>query len=223
MITAIEDYFAKGCGRCDRFATPTCSTRQWAEGLADLRAICQAVGLAETLKWGHPCYMHAGRNIAVIGVIKGDFRLSFFNAALMEDPAGVLERPGPNTGIAAMIRMTSQAQARALAPTIRAYLMEAMNDAAAGIVAPKPPAAFVLPDELIEALDADPELADAFHALTPGRQRSYVINLSSARASATRTARIAKFRAQIIAGKASRNCKAEAGFSTAPNWGKLAQ
>ncbi len=100
-----------------------------------------------------------------------------------------------------MIGMTSQAQSRALAPTIRAYLMEAMNYAAAGIVAPKPPAAFVLPDELIEALDVDPDLADAFHALTPGRQRSYVINLSSAKASATRTARIAKFRAQIIAGK----------------------
>ena len=64
MITDPGDYFAKGCGRCDRFATPECSTRRWAAGLAALRRICLEAGLTETAKWGHPCYMHAGRNIA---------------------------------------------------------------------------------------------------------------------------------------------------------------
>ncbi len=201
MITAIEDYFTQGCGRCARFATPDCSTQRWAAGLADLRRICLDAGLTETVKWGHPCYMHAGRNIAVIGAFRDDFRLSFFNAALLQDKAGVLERPGPNTRHASMIRMTAPAMVTELEGVIRAYLREAMDYAASGKTAPKAAADLVLPDELVEALDADPELAEAFHGLTPGRQRSYVIALSSAKAAATRIARIAKFHAKIIAGK----------------------
>lgn len=70
MITDIKDYFAKGCGRCERFSTPSCSARRWANGLSDLRRICLEVGLVETVKWGHPCYMHAGRNIAIIGATR---------------------------------------------------------------------------------------------------------------------------------------------------------
>jgi uncharacterized protein YdeI (YjbR/CyaY-like superfamily) len=86
MITAIEDYFAKGCGRCERFDTAACSTKRWALGLAELRRICLAAGLAETVKWGHPCYMHAGRNVAIVGALRDDFRLSFFAGALLRDP-----------------------------------------------------------------------------------------------------------------------------------------
>lgn len=201
MITAIEDYFTQGCGRCPRFATPDCSTRRWAAGLARLRRLCLDAGLTETVKWGHPCYMHAGRNIAVIGAFRDDFRLSFFNAALLEDRSGVLERPGPNTRHASMIRMTAPAMVAELEGVIRAYLSEAMSHAAAGKKTPKEAADIMLPDELVEALDADPELAEAFHGLTPGRQRSYVIALSSAKAAATRVARIAKFRDRILAGK----------------------
>lgn len=74
MVTDIEDYFSKGCGRCDRFATPDCATRTWQEGLSALRRICRDMGLRETVKWGHPCYKHAGRNIAIIGALRGDFR-----------------------------------------------------------------------------------------------------------------------------------------------------
>jgi uncharacterized protein YdeI (YjbR/CyaY-like superfamily) len=166
-----------------------------------LRRICLDAGLTETVKWGHPCYMHAGRNIAVIGAFRDDYRLSFFNAALLKDGAGVLERPGPNTRHGAMIRTTAPAMVADLEGVLRAYLREAMEYAAAGKTAPKEAADIVLPDELVEALDADPELTEAFHGLTPGRQRSYVIALSSAKAAATRIARIAKFRAKIIAGK----------------------
>lgn len=119
MITEIEDFFTKGCGRCDRFATPDCSVRQWQPGLIALRQICLDAGLSETVKWGHPCYMHAGRNIAILGAFRGDFRLTFFNAALLQDPAGVLERQGPNTRHPDMIRFTENAQVAALAPTNR--------------------------------------------------------------------------------------------------------
>lgn len=201
MITAIEDYFAQGCGRCPRFATPDCATRQWAGGLRDLRQICRTQGLAETVKWGHPCYMHAGRNIAIIGAFRGDFRLTFFNGALMKDPDAVLEKQGPNARHPGMIRFTDTAQVAAVEPIIRAYLVEAMGYAQAGITAPKDDSDIDLPDELVTALDSDPALAEAFGALTRGRQKSYVINLNGAKTTATRTARIAKFRAHILAGK----------------------
>ena len=201
MITDIEDFFSKGCGRCERFATPACSANRWHAGLTALRAICRSVGLVETVKWGHPCYMHAGRNIALIGALQGDFRLNFFNAALMKDPDGLLERQGPNTQHPDSIRFTASGQVDERAASIRAYLQEAMAYADAGTLPVKVPQALELPDELVEAMDADPELAEAFHRLTPGRQRSYVIHLSSAKTVATRVSRIAKARQGILAGK----------------------
>lgn len=201
MITDIEDFFTKGCGRCDRFATPDCSTRLWAEGLAALRKLCLQAGLTETVKWGHPCYMHAGRNIVIMGAFRGDFRLTFFNAALMKDPDGVLERQGPNTRHPDAIRFTDNAQVEAMAPTILRYLAEATGYAEAGVKPPKDDSTPDLPGELVEALDADPELAEAFHRLTPGRQKSHVLNIGGTKTPATRMARIAKLRPKILAGK----------------------
>lgn len=201
MITDIEDFFTRGCGRCARFDTPDCSTKRWQQGLADLRRICLAAGLEEHVKWAHPCYMHAGRNIAIIGAFRGDFRLTFFKAALMKDPEGALVKQGPNSQHADMLCFTDKAQPAAMEATIIAYLKEAMGYAEAGIVPEKTVRELDWPDELTEALDSDPELAEAFHTLTPGRQRSYLFNLGQAKQPATRIARIEKFRDKIIAGK----------------------
>lgn len=201
MITNIEDWFTKGCGRCERFATPACSTRLWISGLNDLRRICRDVGLEETVKWGQPTYMHAGRNIAIFGAFRGDFRLTLFRGALLKDPEGVLEKQGPNARHADAFRFTDVAQVAAMEPTIRAYLKEAMGYAEAGLEPPKERTELDPPDELTEALDADPELAEAFHALTPGRQKSYVFHLRSAKKPETRFARIEKARDKILAGK----------------------
>lgn len=201
MITDVEDFFTKGCGRCERFATPDCSTRQWIDGLNELRSICRQAGLRETVKWAHPCYMHKDRNIAIIGAFRGDFRLTFFNAALMKDPHGIMDRQGSNTRHPDMIRFTDNAQVGLMKDAILAYLQEAMAYAGAGVKPPKTASTVDLPDELVDALDEDPELAEAFQNLTPGRQKSYVINLASASKPETRRARIAKFRSHIIAGK----------------------
>lgn len=201
MIAHPDDFFARGCGRCDRFDTEACATRIWAEGLARLRSICRSAGLEEAVRWGQPCYRHAGRNIAIIGAYRDRFVLGFFNAALLTDPDGVLEKPGPNTQHANTIRFTDADGVSALAPTILAYLAEASAHAAAGRTPPRSRAAPDLPEELTEALDADPDLAEAFHALTPGRQRSYVIALGNAKTAETRRRRIAKFAEKIMAGK----------------------
>jgi uncharacterized protein YdeI (YjbR/CyaY-like superfamily) len=201
MITDPEDFFTKGCGRCERFATPDCSTRRWIDGLNHLRRICLDMGLEETVKWAHPVYMHAGRNIALFGAFRTDFRLSFMNPGLLKDTEGVLEPNGPNSATPSMIRFTDVAQVGQLEPVIRAYLRQLMNHAEAGTKATKADREIDVPEELTEALDADPELAEAYHALTPGRQKSYLFALNQAKQSATRTARIEKFRGRILAGK----------------------
>lgn len=201
MITEIEDYFARGCGRCARFDTPACSARKWQAGVAALRSICLSEGLSEAVKWGHPCYMHAGRNIAVIGALQGDFRLSFFNAALMSDPFGVLERQGPNTRHPDAIIFTDFPQVIAREAAIRACLAEAKAHAEAGRTAPRDETEPDLPPELADALDSDPALAEAFYDLTRGRRRSYVLALSSAKQPETRRRRIEGYRDRIFAGR----------------------
>ena len=201
MITDPAEFFTKGCGRCDRFATPECTTRRWLSGIERLRALCLEAGLSEVAKWGHPCYMRGERNIAMIATLIGDFRLHFFEPGLMKDPAGILVANGPNARRPSIVRFTANEQVAELEPVLRAYLQEAIGYADQGLRQPKEEVELELPDELVEALDADPELAEAFHALTPGRQRSYVFAINSAKQSATRVARIAKFREKILSGK----------------------
>lgn len=201
MITAPDAFYAHGCGRCARFQTEECSARIWQAGLSALRGICLAAGLSETAKWGHPCFTHAGRNIAMIGAFRGDFRLTFFNAALLEDPEKILEKPGPHSQSASLIRFQDDAAPERLKPVILAYLEEAKGYAERGVVPARTEAEFDLPVELSDALDADSELAEAFAALTKGRQRSYVIALASAKTTETRIRRIERFRERILAGK----------------------
>jgi uncharacterized protein YdeI (YjbR/CyaY-like superfamily) len=201
MITDVAVFFESGCGRCDRFATPECSTKFWHEGLENLRRICGDMGLSEHAKWGHPCYMHAGRNIVIFGAFREDFRMTFFHAALMKDPHGVLIGQGPNSQHPDCFKFTDNTQVVANEAIIREYLAEAMGYAEQGIKPPKVERDLDLPDELVEALESDPELSAAYYSLTPGRQRSYIFALNSAKTSATKVARIIKYRDKILAGK----------------------
>lgn len=201
MITEIDDYFARGCGRCNRFDGPDCSVHSWAEPLAGLRAICRAAGLEEVVRWGHPCYRHADQNIALIGAFRTDVRLTFFHAALMKDPEKVLERPGPNSRQPNMIRFMASRHPVDMNDVLLAYLNEAKAMAEAGVRPPRHLSEIAVPADLLEALDDDPLLAEAFHRLTPGRQRSYVIQLSSSSNPVTRATRIERFRPKILDGK----------------------
>lgn len=133
MITDIKDYFDKGCGRCERFGTSDCSIRRWSAGLQDLRRMCVAEELVETVKWGHPCYMSHNRNIVILGAFREDFRLTFFNAALMKDPRKLLQKQGANTRHPDMIRFTQNAQPPEIETVIRSYLREAIGYAKSGL------------------------------------------------------------------------------------------
>ncbi|MBV7380497.1 YdeI/OmpD-associated family protein [Maritimibacter dapengensis] len=201
MITDIEDYFTRGCGRCDRFDTPDCSIQLWTGGQNKLREICLDMGLSEHVKWAHPCYMHADRNIALMGAFREDFRFTFLNGSLLKDPEGVLKPGGPNSRISNVLYFTDNDGPARMEETIRAYLAELMDHAERGTKPPKLETVVEMPDELIEALDGDPELAEAFYDLTPGRQKSYAFNLNQAKKPETRFARIEKFRPKILAGK----------------------
>lgn len=174
---------------------------RWARGLAGLRRIARDLGLVETVKWGHPCYMHAGRNLVLFGALREDMRLGFFNAALLTDPEGLLSKSGPNTRHPDCMRFFHNEDVGAKEQSIRRYLREAMDYAERGIKPVKEAQEIELPEELTEAMEADAELAEAFGRLTPGRQRSYVIALAGAKKPETRVARILKYRPHILAGK----------------------
>lgn len=204
MITEAEDFFTRGCGRCARFDSPDCAAWRWRAGLLALRDLCLGMGLSEAVRWAHPTYRHAGRNIALLGAMRGEFRLNFMDAGLLDDNAGLLERQGPNCAVPGSLRFTDAERVAALAPAIRDFLRQLMDHAEAGRKPPAhPPAAALteMPEELQAALEGDPALAAAFAALTPGRQRSYLLALNGARQSATRHARIVRFRPRILAGK----------------------
>jgi uncharacterized protein YdeI (YjbR/CyaY-like superfamily) len=201
MITDVATYFEKGCGRCPRFDMPDCSTRSWHQGLSDLRKLCLEEGLVEVVKWGHPCYMHCSRNIAILGAFRSNFRLSFFNAALMKDPHRILQKSGPNTRDAGCLIFTANEEPSAKASVIRAYLQEAMGYAEAGIRPRKTAETLEVSGVLAEMLAADPDMHAAFHALTRGRQRSYIMQVNAAKRDETKRARIARYREKILRGK----------------------
>jgi uncharacterized protein YdeI (YjbR/CyaY-like superfamily) len=199
MITDIEDFFRLGCGRCARFATADCSVQRWQAGLLGLRAICVGEGLVEVVKWGHPVYMHAGRNVAIMGAFRGEFRITFMNAGLLADPDGRLERQGPNSHVADALKFRDEAEVRA--EVVQGFLRQAMGFAAAGVKAERVVTELDLPEELLAALDDDPVLAEAWAALTPGRQKSHVLMIVGGKASTTRAGRVVKLAPRILAGK----------------------
>jgi uncharacterized protein YdeI (YjbR/CyaY-like superfamily) len=179
-------------------------SQKWPDEMAALRDVLLACGLAEEIKWGKPCYSRNGNNIVILQEMKDFLALMFFKGALLKDPAGVLEGQGPNSRSALRICFTSVADISRLAPTITAYVAEAIDVEAAGLqVAPAPE--LVLVDELRTRLDRDPALKAAFEALTPGRRREYNLHFADAKQAKTREDRVEKCAPKILAGKGFRD------------------
>ena len=179
----------------------------WGGALADLRALLRSCGLEETVKWRQPCYTDEGRNIALLSADARGPVVSFFLGALLSDPAGVLEQPGPHTRSARTLRAPDPDAVARHAPALRAFVAEAVALARAGRAVPPPdPDALVLVDALQDALAADLAFAEAFAALTPGRRRAYNLIVGQAKRPATRAARVEKYRDRIHAGKGPHDC-----------------
>lgn len=202
MNPEVDLYLAKGCGRCPLWRTPECKVHPWQEELATLRPILLDTELTEELKWKVPCYTFEGNNIAIMSAFKEYCSLSFFKGALLKDPEGILEKPGEHTQAGRLIRFTDVQKIGALEPVIKAYIAEAIEVEKAGLdVEYKKVSDFDVPDELVDIFEEDPQFQEAFDALTPGRQRGYLLHFSGAKQAKTRRSRIEKYRDQIFDGK----------------------
>lgn len=201
MNPKIDDYLAEGCGRCPLGGTPDCKVHAWQTELKLLRDLVLACGLTEELKWKMPCYTLDGRNIVMVSALKECAQISFFKGALLTDSAGILEKPGENSQAARVVRFTSSKAVRQASATLKKYIGQAIQIEQAGLkVDFQAKTELVLPDELSRKLDSLPALRAAWEALTPGRQRGYVLYFSSAKQSATRESRIDKCAPRILEG-----------------------
>jgi uncharacterized protein YdeI (YjbR/CyaY-like superfamily) len=201
MNPKIDDYLAEGCGRCPLGGTPDCKVHAWQTELKLLRDLVLACGLTEELKWKMPCYTLDGRNIVMVSALKECAQISFFKGALLTDSAEILEKPGENSQAARVVRFTSSKAVRQASATLKKYIGQAIQIEQAGLkVDFQAKTELVLPDELSRKLDSLPALRAAWEALTPGRQRGYVLYFSSAKQSATRESRIDKCAPRILEG-----------------------
>ena len=180
------------------------ASEQWPEEIRALRPLLLATGLDEEIKWGKPCYSHGDANIAIVQEFADNLALMFFKGILLDDPAGVLEEVGPNSHAARRMMFTSVEDVEAHRDVVTAYVEAAIAVEDAGTEVPPRPEEELAP-ELAERLAEDPELADFFDELTPGRQREYNLHVSGAKQSSTRERRVEAIVPRILEGKGLRD------------------
>jgi len=175
--------------------------KRWSAEFAALRQLCLASGLNEELKWGQACYDLDGGKVVLIHGFKDYCALLFMKGVLLQDPKGMLIQQTKNVQSARQIRFTSVADIDERKATVAAYIREAIALEKSGKKVPmKSAVAFEVPPEFQERMDDDPRLAEAFHALTPGRQKGYLLYFAGAKQSKTRTARVEKHAPRILRG-----------------------
>jgi uncharacterized protein YdeI (YjbR/CyaY-like superfamily) len=175
---------------------------KWQKELEKMRTIPLACGLDEKLKWGCPCYTHNESNVVLIHVFKDYCAFLFFKGALLNDPAGILVQQTKNVQAARQIRFTNVKEIVKMEKTIKAYIYEAIEVERAGLqVKMKKTTEFNMPEEFEKKLNKSAALKKAFYALTPGRQRGYLLYFSSAKQEKTRVERVEKYVKHILAGK----------------------
>ncbi len=175
---------------------------KWQKEQEQLRKIALACGLNEELKWGCPCYTFDGNNIVLIHAFKEYCAFLFFKGALLHNADGLLIQQTENVQSARQIRFTNVKEITKLAPVLKAYIYEAIEVEKAGLkVKLKKPSQFAVAEEFQKKLDKMPALRKAFEALTPGRQRAYLLHFSSPKQSKTRESRVEKYLQQILDGK----------------------
>ncbi|NJK97632.1 MAG: hypothetical protein HC905_24430 [Bacteroidales bacterium] len=195
----VDKYLIDGCMRCKYGGTPQCKVNNWNEELETLRQIVLDTGLKEEIKWGVPVYTHNGRNIVSVTALKESANISFFKGALLADQEKILSQQG-NLQSDRIAKFTNVNEIKKIKDVLRSYVAEAIAIEESGKKVefrknPEP-----MPDELLQALEEDPALKKAFYALTPGRQRGYIIYFSQPKQSQTKVGRIEKYKQQIYNG-----------------------
>jgi uncharacterized protein YdeI (YjbR/CyaY-like superfamily) len=175
--------------------------KRWSGEFAALRQLCLGSGLNEALKWGQACYDLDGVNVVLIHGFKDYCALLFMKGALLKDPKGILIQQTKNVQAARQIRFASLADINTQKAAVKAYLREAIAVEKSGArVEMKSAAQFDVPEEFLKRLEDDPKLDEAFHRLTPGRQKGYLLHFAGAKQSATRAARVEKHVPRILKG-----------------------
>ncbi len=175
-------------------------TKEWQDEIRTLRLMLLDCGLEEVLKWGKPCFMFEGSNVAIIQPFKKHCSLMFFKGALIQDTYGLLRSQGRNTQSAMRLEFTHKDQIDK--GVVQGYVDQAIAVEKAGLkVDFEAKRELEFPEELTRILNNDSQLENAFHALTPGRRRGYILHFAGAKQSKTRTARIEKCIPRILAGK----------------------
>jgi len=176
--------------------------KNWKEEFEKLRAIILDCGLAEELKWGSPCYTFEKRNVVLIHGFKEYCALLFFKGALLKDANGILIKQTANVQSARQIRFKSVREIVKMKNVLKDYINEAIEVEKSGLkVNFKKTSEFSIAEEFQNKLDESTALKKAFRALTPGRQRAYLLYFSAPKQSKTRESRVAKCMPQILAGK----------------------
>lgn len=183
------------------------ANQAWQAELRELRAIVLACHLTEELKWRIPCYTFQGANVVLLSALKEYCAISFPKGALLKDPKQILARPGENTRAARLIRFIEVREITQIESTLKAYIQEAIELEKSGQkVDFTEDRELDVPAEFQASLDSNPALSAAFEALTPGRQRAYLLHFSGAKQSSTRQARVEKYVERILAGKGINDC-----------------
>jgi uncharacterized protein YdeI (YjbR/CyaY-like superfamily) len=202
MNPLVDQYLLDGCGRCKLGGTPQCKVHNWTAPLIEMRRIVLAGGFTEERKWGMPTYTWKGKNVVMVTAFKDNCVISFFKGALLSDPKNLLVMPGENSQAVRFLRFTDVKQVLKQEADIKKFLKEVIQLEESGKkVASKKADEMEVPAELTNAFKKSAALKKAFYALTPGRQRGYLLHFSSAKQSDTRAGRIEKATAKILAGK----------------------
>lgn len=199
MNPKFEKYLADGCMRCKYGGTPQCKVRRWVEELELLRLIVLETGLTEEIKWGVPVYTHQGKNVVTVNALKESVNIGFFKGVLLDDKQKILRQQG-NLQSDRIIMFTNVMDIEKVKDVLKSYVLEAITIEESGEKVEFRKAPETMPDELVEAFEQDPEFKKSFYALTPGRQRGYIIHFSQPKQSQTRIGRIEKHREQIVNG-----------------------
>ncbi len=202
MNSKVDAYFTAGCGRCPLVNTPQCKVNNWREEMKLLRTIILACGLTEELKWSVPCYTFQKSNIALLSAFNEYCALSFFKGALLNDADNILISQTENTQATRQIRFTNVREIIEMKAILKAYIYEAVEVENAGLkVDFKKTSEFTIPEEFQNKLKENTVLKTAFEALTPGRQRAYLLYFSAPKQSKTRESRIKKCLPQVLIGR----------------------
>jgi len=194
-----KTFIDKGCGRCAHFDTPDCKVNTWRSELMALRSIIQAFGLDEEMKWGVPCYTLNGKNVLNISALKNHCTLVFFKGSLIDE--AILDKPGPHSQAVRYIRIHSMKDLEAKTSAIQKCVQTAIENEKAGRQVTFSQDSEPMPGELRQMMAEDMAFEMAFNALTPGRQRGYIIYFSAGKQSATRLRRIEKYYGNIMRGE----------------------